>query len=73
MKMPPAREISAAEPSATRNRMRKTNAFLRKLSLKADKNCVQKRGANRLLFISEDDMTVFLEKIRLRGHSPSEK
>ena len=39
-------------------RIRKTSAFFRKLSLKAEKNCVQKSGAKRLEVIRGRDMDV---------------
>ena len=39
------------------NRIRKTSAFLRKLSLNAEKNCVQNRGAKRRVSIKELDMS----------------
>src|SRR5215211_2228265 len=42
-----ARVIRPSEPCCTRNRMRNTSAFLRKLSLNAEKNWVQNSGANR--------------------------
>ena len=45
---------SAFEP-ATLNRIRKTSAFLRKLSLKAEKNWHQNSGAKRREVISELD------------------
>jgi hypothetical protein len=38
------------------NRMRKTSAFLRKLSLKAEKNWVQNRGAKRRVISRDEDM-----------------
>src|SRR5438874_11500952 len=38
------------------NRMRKTSAFLRKLSLKAEKNWVQNRGAKRRVMSRDEDM-----------------
>jgi hypothetical protein len=48
MKMTPAKVISEAPPSPGRvKRMRNTSVFLRKLSLNAERNCVQKSGANR--------------------------
>ena len=48
MKMAPAKVTSdAASSAASLNRMRNTNVFFRKLSLNADRNCVQKSGANR--------------------------
>ena len=48
MKMAPAKVTSdAASSAANLNRMRNTNVFFRKLSLNADRNCVQKSGANR--------------------------
>src|SRR3954465_7922685 len=45
---------SAFEP-ATLNRIRKTSAFFRKLSLKAEKNWHQNSGANRREVMSEWD------------------
>ena len=48
MKMAPASVISdAASSAASVKRMRKTSVFFRKLSLKADRNCVQNSGAKR--------------------------
>ena len=48
MKTAPARVTSdAAWSAASVNRIRNTSVFFRKLSLKADRNCVQKRGAKR--------------------------
>src|SRR5215468_7901357 len=38
--------------------MRKTSEFLRKLSLKAEKNWVQNRGAKRRVIIRDEDMTI---------------
>src|SRR6266567_9465244 len=38
------------------NRMRKTSAFLRKLSLNAEKNWVQNRGAKRRVISRDEDM-----------------
>ena len=40
------------------NRIRKTSAFFRKLSLKAEKNCVQNRGAKRRVSSRDDDISV---------------
>jgi hypothetical protein len=40
------------------NRMRKTREFLRKLSLKAEKNWVQNRGAKRRVRSKDEDMAV---------------
>src|SRR5262245_61428913 len=40
------------------NRMRKTSAFLRKLSLNAEKNWVQNRGAKRRVINKDEDMTL---------------
>src|SRR6266480_2506651 len=45
------------------NRMRKTSAFLRKLSLKAEKNWVQNRGAKRRVISRDEDMA-FLFRAR---------
>ncbi|MCY1242938.1 hypothetical protein D9M72_559360 [compost metagenome] len=48
MKTAPASVTSdPASFAATVARMRKTSVFLRKLSLNAERNCVQKSGANR--------------------------
>src|SRR5215475_7538623 len=47
---------SASEPPIW-NRMRKTSAFLRKLSLKAEKNWVQNRGAKRRVISRDEDMS----------------
>jgi hypothetical protein len=38
--------------------MRKTSAFLRKLSLKAEKNWVQNRGAKRRVINRDEDMAL---------------
>src|SRR5262249_12195058 len=46
---------SAAAPPIW-NRMRKTSALLRKLSLNAEKNWVQNRGAKRRVINSDEDM-----------------
>src|SRR5215471_18645372 len=40
------------------NTSRKTSAFLRKLSLKAEKNWVQNRGAKRRVASRDEDMTI---------------
>src|SRR4029077_14182050 len=48
---------SASEPPMW-NRMRKTREFLRKLSLKAEKNWVQNRGAKRRVRSKDEDMAV---------------
>ena len=48
---------SASEPPMW-NRMRKTREFLRKLSLKAEKNWVQNRGAKRRVRSRDEDMAV---------------
>jgi hypothetical protein len=40
------------------NRMRKTREFLRKLSLKAEKNWVQNKGAKRRVRSKDEDMAV---------------
>src|SRR5208337_8994 len=60
MKIAPASVTSASlsEP-ASLNRMKNTIAFFRKLSLKADKNCVQNKGANRRLDI-KSNMTLLV-------------
>ena len=48
MKTAPARVTSdAASSAASVNRIRNTSVFFRKLSLKADRNCVQNKGAKR--------------------------
>src|ERR1700746_950852 len=50
------------------NRMRKTCAFLRKLSLNAEKNWVQNRGAKRRVISRDDDMAFpFLARTRAGG------
>src|SRR2546423_15244698 len=46
---------SASEPP-TWNRTRKTSAFLRKLSLNAEKNWVQNKGAKRRVINKDEDM-----------------
>ena len=52
MKTAPASVISASESAlVSLNRMRKTSAVFRKLSLKALKNWHQNSGANRLAVI----------------------
>ncbi len=38
------------------NRIKNTSAFLRKLSLKAEKNWVQNRGAKRRVMSKDEDM-----------------
>src|SRR5436190_909881 len=50
-----AREIRASEPPIL-NRMRKTSEFFRKLSLKAEKNWHQNRGAKRRVIRRDEDM-----------------
>src|ERR1700757_3708161 len=40
------------------NRIRKTSAFLRKLSLNAEKNWVQNRGAKRRVINRDEDMAL---------------
>src|SRR3954451_3605285 len=48
MKIAPASVTSAAASSeASLNRISSTSVFFRKLSLKADRNCVQNSGAKR--------------------------
>src|SRR6266403_3824046 len=55
-----AASVMSASASAPpmRNRMRKTSAFLRKLSLKAEKNWVQNRGAKRRVINRDEDMAL---------------
>ena len=55
----PARSPSAAPACPPiPNRIRKASAFLRKLSLKAEKNWHQNSGANRRAVIRERNMAV---------------
>ena len=69
MKMAPASVISAsASGPPILKRIRKTSAFFRKLSLNAEKNCVQKSGAKRREVIRGEDMTEILCG-RLRTHA----
>src|SRR5947208_6814531 len=58
------------------NRMRKTSAFLRKLSLNAEKNWVQNRGAKRRVISRDEDMAQFFpvpvpQRHRFRGGGKS--
>src|SRR5436189_2080291 len=46
------------------NRMRKTSAFLRKLSLNAEKNWVQNRGAKRRVISRDEDMGIPVDQTR---------
>src|SRR6266480_7260770 len=55
MKTAVASEIKAAEPPIW-NRIRKTREFLTKLSLNAEKNWHQNKGAKRRVIRREDDM-----------------
>ena len=48
--------VSPSEPPIW-NRIRKTSAFLRKLSLNAEKNWVQNRGAKRRVMSRDEDMS----------------
>ncbi|GJE03770.1 hypothetical protein GMJLKIPL_5727 [Methylobacterium isbiliense] len=72
MNAAPASVTRAADPPSTPppapptpNRIRNTSAFLRKLSLKAEKNWHQNSGAKRRVVISDPDM-VFLTPRRWR-------
>src|SRR5215469_3880085 len=49
------------------NRIRKTSAFLRKLSLNAEKNWVQNRGAKRRVINSDEDIVFPPAPKRARG------
>ena len=67
MNAAPASVTRAAEPPSAPpptppapNMIRNTRAFLRKLSLKAEKNWHQNRGAKRRLAISDPDIGAFL-------------
>src|SRR5712692_3589262 len=55
---------SASEPFMW-NRMRMTSEFFRKLSLKAEKNWVQNKGAKRRVMSRDDDMAISGGSIRL--------
>ena len=50
---------AVAGEAPTLNRMRNTRAFLRTLSLKAEKNWHQNSGAKRLDVISDRNMTAY--------------
>src|SRR5262249_48559910 len=68
MKTAAASVISAsASAPPIWNRMRKTSAFLRKLSLNAEKNWVQNRGAKRRVINSDEDMVFPPAPKRARG------
>ena len=61
MNTAPASVTSIGEPPPsppTLNRIRNTRAFLRKLSLKAEKNWHQNRGANRRVVIKVRNMGI---------------
>jgi hypothetical protein len=61
MKIAAARVMSASAFDALidgENRIRKTSAFFRKLSLKAEKNCVQNNGAKRRVSSKDDDISL---------------
>src|SRR3954451_5611306 len=55
------RVLAFSPPSL--NRIRKTSAFFRKLSLKAEKNWHQNKGAKRRVVISEVDMMASAQKV----------
>src|SRR5215831_9864705 len=68
MKTAAASVISAsASAPPIWNRMRKTSAFLRKLSLNAEKNWVQNRGAKRRVINRDEDMVFPPAPKRARG------
>src|SRR5262249_10701812 len=59
MKTAAASVMSASAPAPPIwNRIRKTSAFLRKLSLNAAKNWVQNRGAKRRVINRDEDMAL---------------
>src|SRR5438128_4344346 len=55
----------------TRNRIRKTSAFLRKLSLNAEKNWVQNSGAKRRVSSKDEDMAIALQSVESGLARPS--
>src|SRR5207302_8757735 len=61
---------SAVSPP-TRNRIRKTSAFLRKLSLNAEKNWVQNSGAKRRVSSKDEDMAIALQSVESGLARPS--
>ncbi len=54
------------------NRIRKTSAFLRKLSLNAEKNWVQNKGAKRRVMSRDEDIASPVVRSG-RGHAPGPK